>query len=300
MSTPTSFKVVLDSLYDGVYVVDRDRRIDYWNNGAERITGHLAGAVIGRHCHDNILKHVDEEGTLLCHTACPLAQTMADGQPREVQVYLSHADGHRVPVLVRAAPLHDDQGRVVGAVEVFSDNSSMMALVHRAKELDQALIEDPLTRVGSRRFIEAKLQAMVNETRRYGHPAGLLVVDIDHFKRVNDTYGHDVGDRVLATIARTLDLNIRESDQLGRWGGEEFVAVILNVGEGQMVALANKLRELVARSSVEAGDARVAVTISIGATLIRADDTPEAAFKRADALLYQSKREGRNRVSFAE
>jgi diguanylate cyclase (GGDEF)-like protein/PAS domain S-box-containing protein len=294
----SSFKVILDSLYDGVYVVDRNRRIEYWNQGAERITGHPSGRVVGRHCFDNVLMHVDETGQLLCQGDCPLAKSMADGQEREAQIYLHHADGHRVPVLVRVAPVRDETGEIVGAVEVFSDNTSMMEALDKVRELNLAVIRDQLTGVGSRRLIESRLQATVSECRRYGVSAGVLVIDLDHFKRVNDEHGHDVGDRLLATVARTLRLNLRESDELGRWGGEEFVAVIGHVAESALLALANKLRELVARSSVEVGGKQIGATVSIGATLVGIDDTPESAFKRADQALYRSKNDGRNRVTF--
>jgi len=294
----SNFKVILDSLYDGVYVVDRERRIEYWNQGAERVTGLRQEQVVGRSCFDNLLMHVDEAGRMLCHGECPLAKAMADGQPREQQIYLHHADGHRVPVLVRVAPLRNDAGEIVGAVEIFSDNSSMRSALDRVQELHEAVIRDPLTGVGSRRLIEARLQSTVSERRRYGLTAGVLVIDLDHFKQVNDERGHDAGDRVLATVARTLRLNLRETDDLGRWGGEEFVAVVGHVDGSQLTALAHKLRELVARSTVETAKGPLSVTVSIGATMLRDGDTAESAFKRADEALYESKSEGRNRVTF--
>src|SRR5512138_899186 len=92
------YKDIIDNLYDGVYFVDRDRRITFWNKGAERITGYSSDRVIGRCCRDNILAHVAEEGTKLCSDLCPLQHAMADGNARESEAFLHHADGHRVPV----------------------------------------------------------------------------------------------------------------------------------------------------------------------------------------------------------
>src|SRR5512139_2403015 len=99
------YKSLLDNLYDGVYLVDRERRINYWNRGAERITGYKVVEAVGRNCHENFLRHVDAQGNQLCLVGCPLSATMADGEPRSEQVYLLHKNGHRVPVLVRAAPM---------------------------------------------------------------------------------------------------------------------------------------------------------------------------------------------------
>src|SRR5512142_1670458 len=116
------YKDIIDNLYDGVYFVDRDRVITYWNKGAERITGYKAAQVIGRACRDNVLNHVTADGTELCDAECPLAACMWDGKVREADVFLHHADGHRVPVLGRAAPLRDEAGNITGAVETFSSD----------------------------------------------------------------------------------------------------------------------------------------------------------------------------------
>ena len=122
-------KALVDNLVDGVYFVDPGREIKYWNPGAERITGYGPGDVVGHRCLDNILDHVDSQGYSLWRTECPLAATMRDGQPREVSVWLRHADGHRKPVLVRTAPVRSVDGTIVGAVEVFSDDSALLRAV---------------------------------------------------------------------------------------------------------------------------------------------------------------------------
>jgi diguanylate cyclase (GGDEF)-like protein len=127
----------------------------------------------------------------------------------------------------------------------------------------------------------------------------VLFADIDHFKDVNDTYGHDAGDRVLKMVAQTLRHNLRSADVLARWGGEEFLALLHGVDKGVLAATAEKLRILVASSFFEVDGAEVRVTISLGATLLRPDDTPHSVVARADALLYESKAEGRNRYTLA-
>src|SRR5512146_1588532 len=97
------YKDIIDNLYDGIYFVDRDRVITYWNKGAERITGYSSTQTIGRSCRDNLLNHVTASGIQLCQNHCPLAAVMEDGKEREVEVFLHHANGHRLPVAIRAA-----------------------------------------------------------------------------------------------------------------------------------------------------------------------------------------------------
>src|SRR5215510_10153028 len=119
------YKNIIDNLYDGVYFVDRDRVINYWNKGAERITGYSAEQTIGRACRDNLLNHVTANGVQLCQDHCPLAAVMQDGKEREAEVFLHHANGHRVPIVVRATAMRDSEGNIIGAVESFSNNSSV-------------------------------------------------------------------------------------------------------------------------------------------------------------------------------
>ena len=113
------YQDLLDQISDGVYFVTRDRRITYWNGGAERITGFIAEEVLGDSCSEGMLCHIDDTGRLLCLHGCPLAAVMTDGKPREALVYLHHKDGHRVPVPVRGSALRNRAGAIVGSVEAF-------------------------------------------------------------------------------------------------------------------------------------------------------------------------------------
>ncbi len=291
------FKNLLDNLYDGVYFVDRERKISYWNIGAERISGYLAREVVGRHCYDNLLQHITEGGKRLCLDGCPLQATIQDGQPREAEVYLRHAEGHRVPILVRTAPILDKHNRVIGAVEIFSNNQTLMKMRRRVSQLEQTVIYDPLTLIGNRKHIELQLKTALHEYQHNQIPFGVLFIDIDHFKAFNDRYGHLVGDKVLRAVANTLRINLRETDTCGRWGGEEFLAIVFNVNQALLYTIAEKLRFLVEQTSIQAAEKTLQVTISIGGTLSHSSDTLESLVDRADKLMYQSKISGRNRVT---
>ncbi len=291
------YKTLLDNLYDGVYFADKNRRITYWNKGAERITGFTASEVVGRPCADEILVHVDREGRNLCGGLCPLADVLACGEVRSSDVYLRHKDGHRVHIVVRVAPIRDDRGAVIGGVEVFTDNTPAAEALERFAELERLAFLDPLTGLANRRYAEIALRARLEELLRYGWRFGVLFIDIDRFKDVNDRFGHDTGDEVLKMTAKTLENCVRPFDMVSRWGGEEYVALIAHVEGDELMATANRCRALVAQSTLHAATSPVRVTISIGATLARGDDTGESLVKRADRLMYKSKAAGRNTVS---
>lgn len=288
---------LLETLYDGIYFVDRDKRVTYWNSGAERITGYKSSEVVGNHCRDNILIHINQRGASLCDNGCPLEESIVRGRTYETEAYLHHKDGHRVPVSIRTFPIRDQEGMITGAIEIFTDNSSKAAFLHRIEELQKMTILDHLTGLANRRYVEMSLDARISEMLRYGWPFGVLFIDIDHFKDINDVYGHDIGDEVLKMIAKTFINNSRPFDTVGRWGGEEFVAIILNVTEDRLYDIADRLRMLVERSSLSVGNDSVHVTISIGATLALENDTIETLIKRADHLMYRAKTLGRNCVS---
>ena len=292
-------KTILENLYEGVYLVDNDRKILYWNKGADNISGYTSSEVIGKRCSDNI-SHINEQGIQLCMTECPLAKTVADSISREMSLHIRHKKGHRIPVLARTTPLRDSLGQVIGAIEIFTDNSPKLAITQRIKELEKMALLDHLTELANRRYTELNIQTKLDELRRYGRPFGILYMDIDHFKNVNDSYGHDIGDKVLIMVANTFVKNVRASDIVGRWGGEEFLAIIPNITEEQLYFTANKLRVLVEQSGFSLNSGIVQVTVSIGATLALPKDTAETLLERADKLLYYSKANGRNRVSIRQ
>lgn len=297
LDTPLDITQVADTLHDGLYATDRDRRIVYWNRAAERITGFTAAEVMGRCCADNVLMHVDAEGRSLCLGGCPLSATMQDGRPREVHVMLHHKLGHRVPVIVRAQPIVAPGGIVVGAIEVFADHTSHEVVSARIEHLEALALIDPLTQVANRRYLASELASHLAMQQRTGMPFGVAFFDIDGFKRFNDQHGHEAGDQALQTVARTMTAAIRPHDIVGRWGGEEFLAILTDVDAGALRTLAERLCRLVGSSRVHVGDTALALTVSGGATLATPDDTPATLVDRADALMYATKRAGGNGIS---
>lgn len=289
-------RAVIDAMSDGVYVVDRERRITYWNAGAQAMTGHAATTVVGRWCGDGLLNHVDEYGASMCGEHCPLAATILDGAVREAHAYLHRADGRLLPVTLRATPLRDAAGTVVGAVETFVDDSDVVAARERIAELERLALLDPLTGVGNRRHLDRCFERRMSDLVRHGTPFGAVMVDIDHFKAVNDAHGHETGDRVIERVAQTMLLAVRTGDDVARYGGEEFVVLTAHVEGDQLAALAERLRSFVAETVVHASGAQVRVTVSVGAATTEPGDTASALLARADARMRRAKDAGRNRV----
>ncbi|GAB6095267.1 sensor domain-containing diguanylate cyclase [Desulfatiferula olefinivorans] len=291
-----SFMALIDQMNDGVYFVDRNRTITYWNKSAETISGFRAKEVLGRRCSDNILTHVDQKGRNLCTGKCPLEMSILDRMPRQSEIFMHHKDGHRIPVLIKSVPLIDDQGESIGGVEIFTDQSSLRIDEQTLRELEALAMIDKLTQLPNRNFLDRELTRRMDEAVRYGSPFGLFFMDVDHFKSFNDRYGHDVGDRVLRYIANTFIANARPSDVYGRWGGEEFLGVVRASSVNDMETLGERIRFLVEKSYLTHEGEILQVTLSIGGTLAASHEPIDSIIKRADELLYRCKASGRNRV----
>jgi diguanylate cyclase (GGDEF)-like protein len=146
--------------------------------------------------------------------------------------------------------------------------------------------------------VEGRLSAAIAEFENNATPAALLFIDVDRFKQFNDLYGHNIGDSVLRMVAKTIRHSLRATDTVGRWGSEEFVAILNDVPDpGALMDAANKVRAQVEHSRLDVDGQGLAVTVSIGGTLLRGGDTPELLIARADEMMYKSKQAGRNRVT---
>jgi diguanylate cyclase (GGDEF)-like protein len=166
----------------------------------------------------------------------------------------------------------------------------------QAATLEELATTDVLTGTFNRRKFNELILAEIERVRRYGHPLSLLVVDIDHFKRINDTHGHEAGDEVLIVLAGLIRAGIRATDSLARWGGEEFVVLSPEVSVEEAAGLAERLRSAAGTYKYSFVGS---VTASIGVAQHRVGETPDELFARADEALYRAKEGGRDRVEVA-
>lgn len=290
-------KNIMPYLYEGVYVVNQHRKIIFWNHGSERITGYSAKEVVNSFCYQNILQHIDESGKQLCLGGCPLQQTLDQGIINESRVFLKHKDGYRIPVMVKTLPIYDDQQQIIAAIEVFTDERFQKQVYDENIELKNKLRLDSLTNISNRNYFDFQLEKRLEETKVFSNTFGMLMIDIDHFKQVNDTYGHLIGDEILKVVANSLASNVKNTDLVARWGGEEFVALINVNNHKDLYEVAEKLRLVVQASTYRLEHAKnISVTVSIGATLAHHQDSVQTLIHRADKQLYVAKDSGRNQT----
>ena len=289
---------IINHLQDGVYFVDTDRSIQFWNKAAEEITGYTTEKMIGKQCQNSRLNHIDEQGRPLCSLGCPLFSTMIDGQQRVANVFVRHKAGYRIPITVNIFPVYDnDNETIVGAAEVFTKNSPKHYDDDLIEKLSGVAMHDALTGLPNRRYLESFLEYKLSDYARFGHSFAVLFSDIDNFRNFNNEYGHDAGDAVLCNVANSLKNSIRGTDLVGRWGGEESLGIYTLSKDSEAAIIGEKYRALVANTEIMHDGESLSVSVSVGITVVCKGDTIESIIKRADLLMYQSKEKGKNCVT---
>jgi two-component system, cell cycle response regulator len=187
----------------------------------------------------------------------------------------------------------------VGVAERSRLQDMTASLSIRSETLEQAALTDALTGLSNRRYFDDALKEYLVAFSRIEKPLGMVILDLDHFKSINDTYGHAIGDEVLREVALCLKDFTRYHDVVARLGGEEFAVLSPNINEQQLFDLAERIRKAIAQIAIQTGGVSIKVTVSAGIAMWNGTESGEALYSRADKQLYAAKRNGRNQVSAA-
>ncbi|WP_108649298.1 sensor domain-containing diguanylate cyclase [Dongshaea marina] len=290
---------ILDQLYDGLYFVDRDRRITYWNRAAEQITGFSAQEVVGHRCQDNILVHVDASGCQLCLEKCPLAASMLDEESRQAEVFLHHKRGHRVAVQVRTTPLRDDKGEIIGGIELFSEVSATQSPQKRYQTLRHLELLDIATGLPQRTHLQAELQGMLTSFIHTSVPFAVLLIDLDHFDKFKNSYGSENAELALRTISHTLCGCCRPFDTVGRWSESQFLCLLPDCDSMTLTQIAEQICALIQKSRLHIEDETRSLTASIGGSITQVNESAESILLRVSHAMLNSKQKGRNQVTIS-
>ena len=283
---------VLGAVGQPVIVTDLEGKVLYWNRAAEEIYGWSSEEALGRSLGDltvpkESLEKVEE-----------VVSELRAGRTWSGEVLLRRKDGSYVPVFVTATPLFDARGDLAGMISVSSDISERKAL---QDELERRASHDPLTGLPNRHaFVERIGQALRRTRRRQNsREVGVLFMDLDGFKTINDSLGHEAGDRLLVAVAERLRNRLRSEDVLARFGGDEFAVLLEDTaGTSEAIRVAQRIAEDL-REPFTVDDFQVSLSTSIGITLgtAHANDDPERMLRKADSAMYRAKEQGPGRYA---
>ena len=287
-------RVTLNSIGDAVMTTDVSCRVTYLNAVAEELTGWTRKSATGRPIKE-VFRIIDSNTREVARN--PMAAAIRDDKTVALtpNCVLVRKDGFEAAIEDSAAPIHDRRGRVTGSVIAFHDVSSARTLANKMSYLAQ---HDSLTDLPNRVLLNDRLSQAMTMARRHGHQLGVLFLDLDHFKGINDSFGHDAGDLVLQAVAKRLPKCLRSSDTISRQGGDEFLIILAELARGQDAAVsAGKL--LRALQEPLPGPHNLSVSGSIGVAIYPDDGMDaETLIKHADLAMYQAKKSGRNTYQF--
>jgi diguanylate cyclase (GGDEF)-like protein/PAS domain S-box-containing protein len=286
---------LLESMHDAVIFVDDALRIVLWNRAAELLTGMSQASLRHKQWSPSLVNLRDERQKLISDEDDPVARGVQTADPMLRRFSLAARNGQRAEVDVHLIPVTGNRGAVHGAMLLLRDASSQVSMEQRLKSLHEKATRDPLTQAANRAEFDRALEAAVHSHLPKNLPCSLIVCDIDHFKRINDNFGHQAGDIVLVAFTQLLKSYCRPEDLVARYGGEEFVLLCPDCDNTTATHRADRIRVELERSPQPAINSQ-AITASFGVTELQQGDTPETFFRRADRALYQAKENGRNLV----
>jgi len=285
LQNPEIFRTVLDSLQTGVYLVDRNGKILFWNQGAERITGHMRHEVVGRTCRENILVHCNGQGCTDCGASCPFTAVLHDGKPREARLRLRHKEGHPVLSLMWIAPLRDAHGSIIGLAESFEEQRLTTDRDRRQQSLAASGCLDEITGVANREFTEFRMRENLASLAQYHLPFGVVCLQVNRIEEFRAAYGKQAGDAIVRVVAQTMRDSLRPGDLVGRWSPDQFLAVLMDCDSGGVQKTAERIRKVVACAGLRWWGDELSVNTSVGYGVAQTGDTIEAVVKRAQNTL---------------
>lgn len=315
-SSEEQFRMLAENMADIVWRADAQLRFTYINAADQRVRGFDREEVIGTYLQD----YLTPQGRDMLEDKLRELR-MGDEPPARAEVLkyelpARHKQGDEVWVEMSSVTLYGVDGHIKGYQGLGRDITGRRqqdALVQQSQQalenqllqaadeksaLQELATRDPLTGLHNRRFLDAALPRELARSERDGLPLAIIMMDLDHFKLVNDHYGHPAGDQVLKVLAQLLKTGARESDLICRYGGEEFVAIMPNMSSAQAIVRVDSWRHQLQDAHVQAGDAQIRVTLSAGIAMFPDHgNDPALLLARADEMLYRSKQEGRNRVT---
>jgi diguanylate cyclase (GGDEF)-like protein/PAS domain S-box-containing protein len=290
-------QITLDSIGDGVISTDMQGRVTYLNVVAERMTGWSREEAFGR-MFSEVFRIIDGDNREPTADTMKLAIQQNDTVCLPGNSLLIQRAGSELAIEDSTAPIHDQNGQITGAVMVFRDVSEARAAELKLSHLAH---HDILTDLPNRTLLIDRLNQAIALAQRHGDQVGVLFLDLDRFKPINDSLGHAIGDKLLQEVSRRLVATVRRSDTVSRHGGDEFVVLLPEVRHFTNAARHAETihKALSAPHAIANHDLRVSVTIGISMSPNDGEDA-ETLIKCADAAMYRAKEIGRNAYRFFE
>jgi diguanylate cyclase (GGDEF)-like protein/PAS domain S-box-containing protein len=282
---PDTCRSILESLQTGVCVVDMQRRIVFWSDGAARITGYLRHEAIGRCRAGNMLLYPHQKYLGVRVEECPAETAIRNAQPVESATSLHHKAGYRIPLYIRAVPVHNEHGSIIGAVESFDDDQQPENSDDREDGLQLAGYADEVTGIANHAMMHSHLRETLGTFAELQVPFGILCLRMEGLAQFRANFSQEAASALLRVFARTLSGALWRTDFVGRWCDDQFLMILNGCTNNALLAVRERIRKMIANDGIEWWGETRTLPISIGKASARPGDALEAMLERVQQSL---------------
>ena len=288
LDDPEIYRDILDELQIGVSVLDLQRRIVFWSDGAERISGYPRVEVLGHFCSDNLLQHCNEDSCEMCAKRCPIAAALHGERPAETISFIHHRAGHRVPVRNWAIPLRNRAGAIIGMIQTFEADAAATEVVPHEPRLQERRWMDLATGLPHRAMMEKHLRDTFQNFSVLHVPFSVVLLEFREISLFRSRYGQEAATLMLQVLARTLRNGLWPTDFAGRWEESQFLAILCGCTEEALQAVASRIGRMMSNANIVWWGQELAVAVGVAHTTAMPGDTQESVIRRVQESMLAS------------
>jgi PAS domain S-box-containing protein len=282
---PDTYRDILDSLQIGVSVLDLQRKIVFWSNGAEHTTGYARIDVLGHSCTENLLLHCNQDTCEMCNEKCPIAAALHDAKPVEAVIFIRHKSGHRTQVHTWAIPLRDKHGSIIGIIQTFEGEFAIAGSDLNDRNMRERGCLDDTTGLPSQAVMQAHLQEALGMFTQLQIPFGVVCVEVPELAQFRTRNGQVACRSILQVLSRTLRNTVWPTDFVGSWSENGFLTILSGCPEDALQTISARILKIVASATILWWGEELSVTVLIGCSGARTGDTVESILDRARPAL---------------
>jgi len=282
---PEIYRDILDSLQIGISVLDTERKIIFWSDGAAKITGYARIDVLGHSCRENILLHCDQRRCEMCVDRCPIQATLSDGKPVEITGFIHHRAGHREPVHTWAIPLRNSHGSIIGVIQTFELLFAVPGPDPGEQSLRARGCLDELTGLPNQAVMHAHLREVLGTFNDLHIPFSIVFLYAHDLARFRGHFGYLAGNAMLKVLARTIKNTVWPTDFVGRWGEDQFVLILPGCDANALGTSCERIIRITASATIEWWGQELSTALSLGPVHAQEGDSVESIIERAQSVL---------------
>ncbi|MGD0270433.1 MAG: diguanylate cyclase [Candidatus Sulfotelmatobacter sp.] len=282
---PEIYRDILDGLPIGVSVLDLAKKIVFWSDGAQQITGYARIDVLGHSCRENVFLHCNELSCETCAEKCSIATALHDAKTVETLGLIHHKAGHRTPVRICAIPLRDRHGSIIGIIQTFEEHFALAGPDANNQSMKEHGWLDEVTGLPNQAVMQSHLRETLGTFTEVHIPFGIAYLQVNDLGRFRSSYGQGAARSILQVLAKTLRNTVWPTDFVGSWSDGRFLVILMGCSEEAVHAIGGRILKMMSSASIHWWGEDLSVTVSIGSTGARAGDSVESLLQRAQRAI---------------